>query len=123
MQQKTIFLIARTAISLTFLGHGILAIGINPKWIILLTTVSFSGEQAIMLMPLIGFLDVLVAILVLFKPSKPLLIWMIFWAFSTALSRVIAGDSILELVERSSNFGLPLVLLLTLYYTKSYKLK
>lgn len=119
MKLNPIELIARIAISFTFIGHGIYAIGVNPKWIKLITTFGFSVEKAILIMPYIGVLDLIVALLILVKPSKALLFWMIFWAFITALSRVISGDSILELIERSSNWGLPLVYLLYKYFPNS----
>ena len=85
----------------TFLGHGIVALGSNPKWIPLITCFGFSKSQATTLLPYIGILDIIVA-------------WAIFWAFMTALSRPISGDSIIEFIERSANWCLPLILLLTL---------
>jgi len=120
MKLNPIELITRIAISLTFIGHGIYAIGVNPKWVILITTFGFSVEKAIMIMPYIGVLDLIVATLILVKPSKVLLFWMVFWAFITALSRVISGDSVLEFIERSSNWGLPLVYLLFKYFPNSF---
>lgn len=109
-------LIARIGVFGTFLGHGIVALGVNPKWIPLLTSFGFSGEQAVFIMPLIGVLDILVAILVLVYPIRIVLFWAFFWAFLTALSRPVSGDSFLEFFERSSNWGLPLALLLMKYY-------
>jgi hypothetical protein len=98
----------------TFLGHGIVALGINPKWIPLLTCFGFSESQAITLMPYIGIADIIVAILVLFYPIRVVVAWAILWAFMTALSRPISGESIVEFIERSANWCLPLVLLMLL---------
>jgi hypothetical protein len=40
------------------------------------------------------------------------LLWAIFWAFITALARPMAGEPILEFIERASNWIAPLVLYL-----------
>ncbi|MBA4317707.1 MAG: hypothetical protein C0412_04835 [Flavobacterium sp.] len=109
-------LVARIGIFGTFLGHGIVAIGVNPKWIPLLTAFGLSGEQSVFIMPLIGILDIVVAILILIYPIRIVLFWAFFWALLTALSRPVSGDSFLEFFERSSNWGLPLVLLLMRFY-------
>jgi len=98
----------------TFLGHGIVALGINPKWIPLLTCFGFSESQAITLLPYIGIADIIVAVLVLFYPIRAVVGWAILWAFMTALSRPISGESIVEFIERSANWCLPLVLLMIL---------
>lgn len=109
---NSIRMIARIGIFGTFLGHGLLAISVNPKWIPLLTCYGFSESQAIFLMPLIGMLDLFVAAMALFYPIRIVLIWAAFWAFITAVSRPISGDGIVEFVERSANWSLPLLLLL-----------
>ena len=57
-----------------------------------------------------GILDMLVAITILVKPLKPVLIWAIFWAFATALIRPLSGEHILAFVERSANWVLPFAL-------------
>ncbi|MES2811194.1 MAG: hypothetical protein V4670_01880 [Bacteroidota bacterium] len=105
----------------TFLGHGIVALGINQKWIPLITCFGFSESQAITLMPYIGIADIIVAILVLFYPIRAVVGWAILWAFMTALSRPISGESIVEFVERSANWCLPLVLLIVLGIPQNVK--
>jgi len=109
-------LIARIGVFGTFIGHGIVAISVNPKWIPLLTGFDLTREQALFLMPFIGILDIIVAVIILLYPIRIVLFWALFWAFLTALSRPISGDSILELLERSSNWCLPLVLIMIRYY-------
>jgi hypothetical protein len=108
-------LIARIGVFGTFLGHGIVAIGVNPKWIPLLTSVGFSAEQAVFLMPFIGILDIIVALITLVRPIRGILIWATIWAFLAALSRPISGELFIEFVERSANWCLPLVLLMLQY--------
>ena len=97
-----------------FFGHGIYAIQVNQAWVPFLVKVGFSNDLAIQIMPYIGYLDIIVAVSVLFKPLRIILIWAIFWAFLTALMRPIAGGSILDFVERAGNWATPLALLLLL---------
>ncbi len=102
----------------TFLGHGMFAFMVNPKWIIYLTTVGFSQEQAIFLMPIIGIVDILVAFVVLIYPISVVVLYACVWAFLTASIRPIAGEPVWEFVERTSNWVVPLVLLLRMKQNK-----
>lgn len=104
--------ILRLGIACTFVGHGMNAISVKLNWIPLLTVYGFSVEQAKMLLPLIGMLDIFVAIMILIFPTRKILIWAIFWTFATALTRFIAGEKIWEFIERAANWSSPLVLLL-----------
>jgi len=106
--------VLRLGIAGTFIGHGCLAINANPAWIPLITTVGFSANMAINLLPVIGILDIIIALLVLVKPYKPVLYWVVFWTVITAFSRVLAGQGMLEFIERFSNIACPLALL---FYT------
>lgn len=105
----------------TFLGHGIVALGINQKWIPLLTCFGFTENQAVTLMPCIGVADIIVAFMVLFYPIRAIVAWAVLWAFMTALSRPISGEGIVEFVERSANWCLPLALLITLGIPKNFR--
>lgn len=75
----------------TFLGHGLLAISINPAWIPYLTTIGFTPGQAQFIMPVIGSVDIIVALWVLFKPNKYVVLWAVFWALATAIIRPLSG--------------------------------
>lgn len=97
-----------------FFGHGIYAFQVNQAWIPFLEAVGFSNNLAHQIMPFIGILDIIIAISVLIKPLRYVLIWAVFWAFLTALIRPIAGGSILDFIERSGNWATPLALLLLL---------
>ena len=99
-----------------FLGHGLYAIQVNQAWIPFLVKVGFSNDYAVQIMPYIGYLDIIVAVSVLIKPIRIILIWAIFWAFLTALMRPIVGYSILDFIERSGNWATPLALLLLLKF-------
>lgn len=103
--------ILRVGIFGTFLGHGMFALMVKPSWISLFAPVGISAETAIVLMPVIGILDIIVAFVVLIRPYKGILLWATTWAFTTALIRPFAGDPIWDFVERTVNWAAPLALL------------
>jgi len=92
----------------TFLGHGVLAISVNPSWVSYLTLFGLTLPQISVIMPVIGSLDLIVAVIILLKPNKYILLWAIFWAFATAVIRPISGEDIWSFVERAANWALPL---------------
>lgn len=116
---KHITYLLRLAIFLMFLGHGMFAIKGNPGWLVYLETVGFSLETSKKLITIIGFLDVIVAFIILLKPIKFVILWALFWTFSTALIRPISGESIWAFVERGANWIVPLILYLLIIKTKS----
>lgn len=95
----------------TFLGHGIFALQGKEDWIPLITSTGMPESFAVNVLPVIGIVDILVAILTLIKPLKVILVWAIIWAFATALIRPIAGKPFWDFVERSANWATPLALL------------
>lgn len=105
-------LLFRIGIFSTFFGHGYLAFTKNKSWIPYLEVVGFSKEQSLHVLPLIGILDILVAIIILIKPNKIVILWAVIWTFSTALIRPISGESIFAFIERGANWILPLIFLL-----------
>jgi len=109
-KDNLIWWLLKIGVFLTFFGHGVLAIQIQENWIYYLETVGFSNVDAINTLQIIGFLDITAAFIILIKPYKVIIIWAIFWAFSTALIRPIAGESIFSFVERGANWILPLAL-------------
>lgn len=110
----------RIGICFTFMGHGYYAFTGKSEWIPLVQAYGFSYEQAIIILPLIGVMDMLVGASILIKPLKPIIIWAAIWAFIAALSRPLSGMDLLEMIERSSNWALPLAYLL--YSLKNQKL-
>ena len=113
--------ILRIGIFGTFLGHGIFALGVKESWIPFFTAVGISESAAITLLPLIGAMDILVALFALLFPLRIILIWAALWGFITALIRPIAGDPIWDFVERSANWAAPLALLAIQGFPKKIK--
>ncbi len=105
----------RIGVAGEFAGHGVFAIQGKKQWIgwvQQLTGVDVS--LATQLMFLIGLLDVTVALIVLIKPLRPVLLWATFWGFWTAILRPLVGEPIWDFVERWANWAAPLALLLVL---------
>lgn len=94
----------------TFIGHGVLAISVNPLWVSYLALFGLTLPQISVIMPVIGLLDVIVGMIILLKPNKYILLWAIFWAFATAAIRPISGEEIWSFVERAANWAVPLAL-------------
>src|SRR3990167_1977470 len=103
--------ILRVGVFGTFLGHGILALGVKQGWIPYFTKIGFEASTATALLPLIGLLDIAVAFTVLLYPIRIVLMWAAVWGFATALIRPITGEPIWDFVERAANWAAPLALL------------
>lgn len=103
--------ILRIGIFGVFFAHGIFALQVKESFVPLITGFGFSSSTAVSLLPLIGVLDIIVALLTLLWPLKIVLVWATIWAFMTGLSRPVAGEVILEFVERWSAWAAPLALL------------
>lgn len=108
---KKIEWILRIAVAGEFIGHGVFALQVKQGWILYFTSIGVSLETAVTLLPLIGILDITLAILIIIKPIRIALLWMTFWGFATALIRPISGEPIWDFVERFANIGAPLALL------------
>ena len=95
----------------SFLGHGVFALQVKASWLPYFTAVGLSEAAGKTLLPLIGAMDVVVALLALFWPLRIILAWAAVWGFWTALLRPIAGEPIWDFVERWANWAAPLALL------------
>lgn len=108
---KKIEWVLRLAVFGEFLGHGVLALQGKTAWIGWIGQLTgVSTQLATQLLFFIGLIDLLVAVTVLIKPLKPVLIWAAIWGFWTALLRPIVGEAIWDFIERWTNWGAPLAL-------------
>lgn len=119
--------ILKWAVALTFIGHGLFAIGFHPvpgnfiDMIIIHLTISETSAR--MLLSVVGFLDIVAALAILFgNKTKAILYYCIIWGFFTTVARLSTGfliggldDFSLEwlwkFAIRWSHFLLPLLLL------------
>lgn len=112
--------ILRVAVAGEFLGHGIFALQGKADWIKWVGQLT-GAEPAIaaQIIAAIGLLDVVVAVLVLVKPFRAVLLWAAFWGAWTALVRPLVGLPVWDFVERWANWGAPLALLALQGWPKS----
>jgi hypothetical protein len=119
MNTKTIEWVLKIAVAGEFIGHGVLAMQGKKDWIGWFAQFGVTNpDTAAQLLFAIGLLDVIFAIIILIKPIRLILLWMVFWGFWTALLRPIVGMPIWDFIERFANWGAPLALLLLLGWPK-----
>lgn len=121
MNQKAIEWILRISVFGEFLGHGVFALQGKEGWFKYFNAVGISDVSTIInLLFFIGLMDIFLAILVLIKPVRLVLLWMAFWGLWTAMIRwPIGPDPIWDFFERWTNWGAPLALLLMLGWPKT----
>ena len=107
MNTKTIEWVLRIAIAGTFLGHGVFALQGKEGWFEYFKPFGIVDPQTIIaLLMFVGAIDLLLAVLVLIKPIRPLILWMAFWGLFTAMIRWPFGpDPVWDFVERWANWG------------------
>ncbi len=115
MNLKLIEWVLRISVAGEFIGHGVFALQGKKDWVGWFSTFGVTDPTvATQLLFFIGLMDIALALLILIKPVRLALLWMVFWGFWTALLRPIVGLPVWDFVERSANWGAPLALLLFL---------
>lgn len=108
---KRIEWILRVSVAGEFLGHGVFALQGKKDWIGWFSTFGISDAAlATKLLFILGLIDIALALFILVKPVRAVLLWMTFWGFWTALLRPIVGQPIWDFIERWTNWGAPLAL-------------
>lgn len=115
MKSLNPILILRLGAGLCFIGHGILALTAKAKFVELLATFGIEQQLAVGLLLVIGCLDVLVGLLILFKPTKPVLQWAMIWTGLTIAAWAFHGDTLMDLMRRAPYVTTPFALLVLLY--------
>ncbi len=114
--------VLRIAVAGEFIGHGVFALQGKKDWIGWFAQFGISAAgTATQLLFLIGVIDIALAILILVKPVRLALLWMVFWGFWTALMRPLVGMPVWDFVERWANWGAPLALLLLVGWPRGWK--
>ena len=122
MNTKLIEWVLRISVAGEFIGHGAFALQGKKDWVGWFANFGISDAgTATQLLFLIGTIDIAVAILVLIKPVRLALLWMVFWGFWTALIRPLVGMPVWDFVERWANWGAPLALLFLSGWPKTIK--
>ncbi len=111
----------KLAVAVVFITHGYEAIMHHPQFIDLVIgtgtrmfDVWLDESKVTRLLTLIGTVDIIVGVALLFRWSPTLLGWAAFWGLLTALSRMTAygWGAYPDVLLRSTHFGVPLALLL-----------
>lgn len=103
----------RIAVAGEFVGHGAFALQGKLAWIGWIQQFTGAGPEAAgTLLSLIGLMDLAVALVVLVRPVRIVLLWAALWGFWTAFVRPFVGESVWDFVERWANWGAPLALLI-----------
>ena len=138
-ENKNLIFGLKVAIALTFIPHGLLAMGFpyRPGHFIDMTIMilGVNETQATQFLFVVGFLDVFFALLAFVpKISKYALWYMIIWGFATAFARIVAGFNINFVsssihgstyltVYRLAHGILPLIVLLLIMNTNKQTIK
>ena len=127
--RSVIVWILRLAVAAEFAWHGVLALLGEKTWLGWFGSFGIADvELADRLLFIIGLLDLTVALIILIKPLRPVIVWAVIWGIWTASVEAVMGRNIWEFFEHWANWGLPLALLvrmkgglLTLFKTKTQK--
>ena len=104
--------ILRVGAALCFIGHGAFGFITKAAWVPYFGVIGIPESWAYRLMPVVGAVDVMAGMAVLFAPRGLPLVYMTVWALWTALLRPLSGESFFETLERAGNYGVPFALLL-----------
>ena len=124
MNTKLVEWVLRIAVAGEFLGHGVFALQGKTGWFKYFYAVGISNPDTITsTLFLVGIVDIALAILVLVRPIRIALLWMAFWGLWTALIRWPIGpdEPIWDFLERWTNWGAPLALLLVRGWPRTIK--
>ena len=109
---KSVYYTLRFASAMCFIGHGAFGIITKPIWCNYFAVFGIGHEMAYHLMPVVGSVDILCGLSLLFYPTRTVLLWLVIWGTITALLRPLSGEPFAEFIERAGNFGAPLALLI-----------
>ena len=102
----------RIAAAMCFIGHGTFGIITKEIWSNYFGVFGIGHQLSYRLMPILGTVDIMMGIVLLFYPMRGLLAWLVIWGLITALLRPLSGEPFPEFLERAGNYGAPLALLL-----------
>ena len=109
---KRIHYTLRFAAAMCFIGHGAFGIITKPIWLNYFAVFGIGHDMGYQLMPILGSVDILMGISLLFYPTRAILSWLVIWGVVTASLRPLSGEHFAEVIERAGNYGAPLTLLI-----------
>ena len=112
----------RIAVAGEFIGHGVFALQGKKDWVLWFAQFGVPDPAlATQLLFFVGLMDILLALIILVRPVRVLLLWMALWGFWTALIRPLVGMPVWDFVERWANWGAPLALLFMIGWPRSVR--
>ena len=102
----------RIASAMCFIGHGSFGIITKPIWSNYFGVFGIGHDTSYHLMPIVGSIDILMGLIILFYPVRAIIWWLVIWGTITALLRPLSGEPFPEFIERAGNFGAPLALII-----------
>jgi hypothetical protein len=60
---------------------------------------AFPKNKPVLFLPVIGLIDIIVALIILIKPIRITVLWATIWAFSASLIRPISGETVFVLLK------------------------
>jgi hypothetical protein len=112
LETQKIHYTLRIASAMCFIGHGAFGIITKPIWCNYFALFGIDKVHAYQWMPVLGTVDILMGLILLFRPIRAIASWLVVWGVVTALCRPLSGEPLAEFIERAGNFGAPLCLLL-----------
>ena len=109
---KRIHYTLRFAAAMCFIGHGAFGIITKSIWCNYFGVFGIGHDMAYQLMPVVGTVDILMGLSLLFYPTRAILLWLVIWGTTTALCRPLSGEHFAEFLERAGNYGVPLAMLI-----------
>ena len=82
----------RITVALCFIGHGTWGLITKSGWLPFFASQGIDPELAWKLQPWVGAFDIAMALLLLRRSNRAILIWMFLWALWTAMLRPLAGN-------------------------------
>ncbi|WP_454802442.1 DoxX-like family protein [Mucilaginibacter phyllosphaerae] len=119
--EQKIHYVLRIAVAMCFIGHGAFGIITKHIWCNYFAVFGIGTETAYKLMPWVGAADIALGVLMLFRPTRAIALWLVIWGIFTAFLRPASGEPFAEFIERAGNFGAPLALLILSGGVKSFK--
>ena len=101
----------RVGVVLEYVGHGACGVHTKAAWLPYFRLFGIPETAAWNLMPVVGSVDIALGIAALLAPCRAVLLYMAVWGCFTASLRPAVGEGIWEFVERSYNYGIPLLFL------------
>ncbi|MDE3234605.1 MAG: hypothetical protein KGO81_01530 [Bacteroidota bacterium] len=109
------------SVAMCFIGHGSFGIITKPIWCNYFAVFGIDHTLSYSLMPWVGAIDVLLGVIMLFRPMRIIALWLVIWGICTASLRPLSGEPFAELIERAGNFGAPMALLILAGLPKNFK--